>query len=858
MGRPGVPEAGHVELWIAQFSDLKKIDQRLQTLIDLGPQVAPIVNQRLKTIDPRHPMAVYLASVLRQVGDSDSIPILIDLLKRCDQSITGDANKFAVFPSSTQLAATSALWTLTGRQKLFTPIQWERWWIGVKTDYVVARNRSLPEFTARVTSDRVTRLTKDLVDREVIARERLLVLGPTAIPILFKELDAELLLAAPRAVAEDSRPMTQRFAWVIDELGGTDKLPASLLKDYFIRRFVDSETNFTYDPIETSAVCRALSNCPFADFCSICLATDGQRVQGDRQLRRWMSWHRLAFSRRFGTKPQFITGDPSAWPIWNKVTPAANPGVEIADAVPIIIDGLSDKSPVVRSCAATLGDLIGFCSDEKPESLIIALRDAWLQEQNEHVRLDIGNLRLDIGLAMCRFSSPIVLKALSDGLRSDRTEIVSDSAALMDWVQIELNEQTRPDFERLVELSRSEDDRMRRRAVQALGRKAMPLLAPELDRLVSDKNDEIRESIAVSLRSNPDPKFAEVLFKLADDSNEQVRIEALSTIGNLKHPPSMKRLMPLLKDKRVHGWAVSALASMGGKEALPLLMTELKTGNDVGGMIYQHLRLLTGEKFADAPEPWLEWWKEQPADKDDQTAVELDLNPFQGVWNIELCDSANKQLGAEPFLAKKWRWTVKGDEILWHREGEVWKLKLAVEPEKSPMQIDLTYLSGPFAGKKTLGIYEWGGTNGKTLKISNQDPGAEVERPKAIEMKGSGQTSLIFLDPSEPVNPEKELSLLQGTWTFVNVMTLKWPKPTGFKNDKVNERRWVVKKNEISWIGQDGGEVKMSNRRNIPQRSQQRSKVPRGLRMGGEQWPRNLFDRSGVECGAGQKDFLFK
>ncbi len=181
----------------------------------------------------------------------------------------------------------------------------------------------------------------------------------------------------------------------------------------------------------------------------------------------------------------------------------------------------------------------------------------------------------------------------------------------MDWVKIELNDQTRADYELLVKLSRHENDQLRHRALRSLSGKAPQLLAPEIERLAADKHDEIRKSVAVALRSKPDPKFADVLFKLADDSNEQVRIEALSSICNLDHPASMPRLVPHLRDKKVHGYAVSALASMGGKDALPLLMSELKSGNDVGGMIYQHLRKLTGEKFEEKPEPWLAWWAQQ-------------------------------------------------------------------------------------------------------------------------------------------------------------------------------------------------------------------------------------------------------
>ncbi len=201
---------------------------------------------------------------------------------------------------------------------------------------------------------------------------------------------------------------------------------------------------------------------------------------------------------------------------------------------------------------------------------------------------------------------------------------------------------------------------------------------------------------------------------------------------------------------------------------------------------------------------------DEPAPVPTVKPVPKELEPFQGNWAIELCDSVTKTLGAPQFEAEKWRWAINGDEILWSREGEEWKLTLNVDPNKSPKEIDLTYLSGPFKGKKCLGVYDWEGAGRKGLRISIQDPGAKGDRPKQLDLKSTGQTASILLRPTESIDPEKELASLQGTWTFVNVMTKVWPIPIGMKNNQVNERRWVVKGDEISWIGRDGNEVKMS------------------------------------------------
>lgn len=193
-----------------------------------------------------------------------------------------------------------------------------------------------------------------------------------------------------------------------------------------------------------------------------------------------------------------------------------------------------------------------------------------------------------------------------------------------------------------------------------------------------------------------------------------------------------------------------------------------------------------------------------------QTAAKA-LEQFQGVWNMDLCDSTLAAFSATQEEAAKWQWTIKGDEILWSRQGEIWKVKLDVDPTGSPKEMDLTYLSGPFQGAKCLGMYEFGGIDGQSLLISMQDPGAKVERPHDISMSSSSHNSLIFLRPGKPSDTERELAAFQGTWTLKNFETDSWPLPIGKGPDKFgagSELRWVIKGNEVTWTSPDGQESK--------------------------------------------------
>jgi uncharacterized protein (TIGR03067 family) len=209
-----------------------------------------------------------------------------------------------------------------------------------------------------------------------------------------------------------------------------------------------------------------------------------------------------------------------------------------------------------------------------------------------------------------------------------------------------------------------------------------------------------------------------------------------------------------------------------------------------------------------------------PVAPPDKPSLARRLARFQGVWKMTLCDSVLGTFGATQEEASKWKWTIKGDEILWNRQGDVWKLKLDVDPSKSPKEMDLTYLSGPYKGKKCLGMYKFGGVDRQSLMISIQDPGATVARPKSISMTSDSQTSLIFLRPSKPGDAEREIGSFHGSWTLKNIVTGgknkapgSWPLPRGKMPDKSgdgSEMRWVVKGHEITWTSPSGQETKAS------------------------------------------------
>jgi uncharacterized protein (TIGR03067 family) len=184
-----------------------------------------------------------------------------------------------------------------------------------------------------------------------------------------------------------------------------------------------------------------------------------------------------------------------------------------------------------------------------------------------------------------------------------------------------------------------------------------------------------------------------------------------------------------------------------------------------------------------------------------------------------LCDTLNQTLYGRQEEVLKWRWVVKGSEILWSRRGEEWNLSLKVDATRAPREMELTYKSGPFKGQTCLGMYEWGGIDGKSLMIAIQDPGSKMPRPTEIHMSSTSESGLIFLRPTAETDAANELTSLQGTWTLRNFDTGKstdrssWPIPGGKGPDASgngSELRWTIQGNEISWTSPNGREIKAS------------------------------------------------
>jgi len=389
--------------------------------------------------------------------------------------------------------------------------------------------------------------------------------------------------------------------WVMDELNATGQIPAELRRSYFVDRLGRQIAPESFHlPIHERARLRALRHCSFADFCRIAIEVDREHGQrgANGEMWGWVKTNSRLFRRLFGT----VT--PGERRVWAGAEPLEGTTQSVAEAVPVLIEALDRTDYASRKAASELAAMIGFTSHEKPEALIQKLEHGWLKEEDEH-------LRYDIGLAMARFQTPEVHAAVKRGLWSDRAEIVGDSARLVDWSDMRPASRFPEVYDRLVDLTRHDDERVRSNSVRTLRYYAGQRLIPHLKRLREEQRDDIRIECSIVMGEHPSEDFMDLLVELANDPSQRVRERALSDLGQTPYRKAVPKLAPLLKDEKVWGYAVAAIADAGRNDALPLLFNELESGNDVGGMIYQHLRRLTGQNIQSKPEPWLNWWWKQ-------------------------------------------------------------------------------------------------------------------------------------------------------------------------------------------------------------------------------------------------------
>ena len=555
-----VRSARRWDSWLASSEDkwpeLKELRRR-------GPEATAACNRALKLASVENSRTAALAVVLGHVGNKESIPILIEGLSKF-----GRSESHPGFDSSA--ACTWALWRLTGRKLCKDAEGWKAWWQAVEPAFLPPGERA----KARVTAEQVLSIARRLKEKDdELDRERLVILGPWALPHLVK------------ALGEAEGDHRYRLAWAIDEMQAAAQMPADVRREYFTRRLVTESR--TGSIIDEAPFTRAFAQQSLADFFRTAIDVDRQLIAQEKYPQMW-SWmnNTGVFREQLALKERKD---------------------QLPGAVGVIVAGIADSDQAVRKTAVKIAAEIGFTSDARPAELLAALEKQWLAEIDE-------NLRYDVGFAFSRFDCPELTRALVRELDSNRPEILGDCVNIIGWHGPSRLKGPEADAvnRRLAELVADNVDRVRRGAVRGLQSRAPRLLEPHLKRLCDDPQRDVREFCIFAMQAMKDPRHTDLLVDLATKEAPPLRDHAFSALSDPAFRGAIARLAPYLRDPQTMYMAQWAIVAEGGPEAVIALIEQCAEGNTVGETIWQALDRVTGKKFKSCQEALAWWWSCPP------------------------------------------------------------------------------------------------------------------------------------------------------------------------------------------------------------------------------------------------------
>jgi hypothetical protein len=535
--------ASHGDRW-ASAASTKQADVR--ELLRLGDAATRVCNRSLAAAKSADARMERLAALLGLLGDRESVPILIGALTRAARDNQGHV------PYG---AATWALWRLGGRRLLQTAADWDRWWQAVEDTFRLPRARA----TLGVDAGRVDRLARELAGAKapMLVRERLIVLGPNAVPPL---------LEAAAAADGDAQ---YHLAWVIDELGGAARLPAKLRQTYFARRLGQEEESIRFLLLDRDAHRRSLTEQSFAGFCRTALAIPRE-------------------PDRAGKESDFqdaLRGEAA----------------DVPGAASVLVEALADRRKPLRRRAAELAGLMARFGAARPAELISALLKRWRAEPGDYAMMG----------PLVRFDTPSIRAVIREGLDSSRPAVLRDcTRALRDMKRLPGSDPAATGA-RLAALTGHRDAFVRQYSAEALAARLPGLLVPHFERLARDAKPEVRAACALAMHKLKRPADAALLVELAADRDARVYDQAFHALGDPVFRSALPGLAAVLRRPRYpnNDPCMWAIARIGGPEAAALLIQHAAETDTFGGTIFNALEKVTGKRFDSAREAMIWWWR---------------------------------------------------------------------------------------------------------------------------------------------------------------------------------------------------------------------------------------------------------
>jgi HEAT repeat protein len=229
------------------------------------------------------------------------------------------------------------------------------------------------------------------------------------------------------------------------------------------------------------------------------------------------------------------------------------------EAVPRLIDVLSDEDPRIRYAAA---EALGPTRDPRAVGALLKV----MSDPDPYVRCYAAQ-------ALARIGDPRAVRAVLALLKDANQEVRQAARSAMAFIE------GPTDLQALAEALGDKNAAMREAAVMGLdqaGNEGVPLLVNAL----KDEAESIRERTAQALLRIGDPRAVGPLVARLKEEHQAVKLAA-----------------------------IKSLVRIGRPEAVPSLIdTLLDTDRPVWGDALMALRTLTGQGFGGDPAEWRHWW----------------------------------------------------------------------------------------------------------------------------------------------------------------------------------------------------------------------------------------------------------
>lgn len=177
--------------------------------------------------------------------------------------------------------------------------------------------------------------------------------------------------------------------------------------------------------------------------------------------------------------------------------------------------------------------------------------------------------------------------SLATLLRAHSRDLGDDQDGLTTTLSVFAQEDPAAARSILVPWAEASDKDLRRAAIWLLGYVPEPADLPLLTQAARDPDERTRSTVAGTLGSHgKNPAAVDVLVGLLADPSTQVRVSALSSLGFLRQPGTLPKILRLADDSdtRIRAWVAIALgrflASEPGDPAIAAVLDRLQADPD--------------------------------------------------------------------------------------------------------------------------------------------------------------------------------------------------------------------------------------------------------------------------------------